>query len=342
MPTLTFAAEMKMAFLIAVFFMVAANVWAQDQTVIAFGSCSRQDAPEQLWKEVIAQQPALWVWLGDNIYGDSKDMAVLKRKYDQQKAHPDYQLLMKTCPIIGTWDDHDYGVNDGGKGYPKKKESQQLLLDFLDVSPGSTRRTRAGAYSSFLLGPGNRQVKVILLDTRYFRDTVYRTAGPEAAYRPNETGTILGEDQWKWLEKELTNSKAEYHIIGSSIQFLSAEHRFEKWANFPGERQRMLSLLTKTQAKNVVFISGDRHIGEVSKMTVPGLPYQLYDFTSSGLTHTWQAGRDEANQYRVGQLVIEKNYGVIRINWNNVLPAMQLELYGKENQLWQSIPIRFD
>ncbi len=328
--------------LLAVVCLYAYVVGAQDQTVIAFGSCSRQDAPEQLWKEVIAQKPDLWIWLGDNIYGDSHDMAVLKRKYDQQKSHPDYQTLMKTCPIIGTWDDHDYGVNDGGKGFVKKKESQQLMLDFLDVSPGSARRTRAGAYSSFLLGQGYRQVKVILLDTRFFRDTVYRTSGPNANYQPNETGTILGEAQWQWLEKELKNSTAEYHIIGSSIQFLSAEHRFEKWSNFPAERQRMLRLLAKTEAKNVVFISGDRHIGEVSKMTTPGLPYPLYDFTSSGLTHTWQSAREEANQYRVGQLIVEKNYGIIRINWNNVLPPMQLELYGKENQLWQSIPIRFN
>jgi alkaline phosphatase D len=315
---------------------------AQDQTIISFGSCSRQDAPEQLWKEVIAQKPDLWIWLGDNIYGDSKDMAVLKRKYDQQKAHPDYQLLLRTCPVIGTWDDHDYGINDGGKGFAPKAQSQQLLLDFLDVSAGSVRRSRAGAYSSFLLGSGDRQVKVILLDTRYFRDTLYRAPAPERGYQPNPTGQVLGEEQWTWLEKELKNSPANLHIIGSSIQFLSAEHPYEKWGNFPAERQRMINLILKLKPNRVLFISGDRHIGEVSKMPVPGLPYPIYDFTSSGLTHTWQAARDEKNQYRVGQLIVEKNYGVIRINWNNVLPTLQLELCGKENQLWQGIPVRFD
>lgn len=327
-------------FVSLVFFRIGG--FAQDQTVISFGSCSRQDAPEQLWKEVIAQKPALWIWLGDNIYGDSHDMAILQQKYDVQKAQPDYQQLMKTCPIVGTWDDHDYGVNDGGNGFAKKKESQQLLLDFLDVPAANSRRKRAGAYSSFVVGQGDRQVKVILLDTRFFRDTVYKLPPPESGYQPNTAGTLLGAEQWKWLEKELTNSKAAFHIIGSSIQVIASEHPYEKWANFPVERDRLFKLLAKRQPKNVIFISGDRHIGEVSKTNIPGLPYPLYDFTSSGLTHTWQTAREEKNQYRVGQLIVEKNFGLIRINWNNVLPAMQLELYGKENQLWQSIPIRFN
>jgi len=329
-------------FFSALFFLLSGLGFAQEQTVITFGSCSRQDAGEQLWKEVIAQNPSLWIWLGDNIYGDSHDMVVLQQKYELQKAQPDYQQLIKTCPIIGTWDDHDYGVNDGGRAYARKKESQQLLLDFLDVPAGNPRRARAGAYSSYVVGQGDRQVKVILLDTRFFRDTVYKLSPPEVGYKPNTTGTILGEEQWKWLEKELKNSPAAFHIIGSSIQVISSEHPYEKWANFPSERERLFQLLVKLQPKNVLFVSGDRHIGEVSKTTVPGLPYQLYDFTSSGLTHTWQTAREEKNQFRVGQLIVEKNYGLIRINWNNVLPAMQLELYGKENHLWQSIPIRFN
>jgi alkaline phosphatase D len=311
-------------------------------TKIAFGSCSRQDAPEQLWSEVVDQKPDLWIWLGDNIYGDSHDMAVLKKKYDQQKSHPGYQQLLKTCPVIGTWDDHDYGINDGGRHYAKKAESQQLLLDFLDVPAGSERRKRQGAYSSYTLGQGDHAIKIILLDTRYFRDTIYRAAPPERAYLPNPAGDILGEAQWNWLENELSASTAAFHIIGSSIQFISAEHAYEKWANFPAGQKRMENLLARLKPKNTLFISGDRHIGEVSKKNVEGLPYPLYDFTSSGLTHTWAAGRDEKNQYRVGQLIIEKNYGLLQFNRNANLPDVELMLIGKGNHVLQSIPVRLE
>src|SRR5688572_17679026 len=79
---------------------------------IAFGSCSHEDDSTQLWDDIAARKPDLWIWMGDNIYGDTHDMSLLKKKYDIQKARPDYQRLLKTCPVIGTWDDHDYGIND--------------------------------------------------------------------------------------------------------------------------------------------------------------------------------------------------------------------------------------
>ena len=116
-------------------------------TTIAFGSCSDQKRPQPLWDDIVAQKPDLWVWLGDNIYGDSESMDTLRAKYAQQKANPVYQQLRQSTSIIGVWDDHDYGVNDGGKEYPKRKESQQVMLDFLDVPANSPLRTQEGAYS---------------------------------------------------------------------------------------------------------------------------------------------------------------------------------------------------
>lgn len=337
-----FGSAVRLAVVLSIMAAPAGSQPPPPATRIAFGSCSRQDAPAQLWDEVVAQKPDLWIWLGDNIYGDSHDMDVLKKKYQLQKSHPGYQQLLSTCPVIGTWDDHDYGINDGGRQFTKKAESQQLLLDFLDVPPDSERRKRPGAYSSYTLGQGERAIKVILLDTRYFRDTIYRALPPDRAYLPNATGAVLGEEQWAWLENELTHSTAAFHLIGSSIQFISAEHPYEKWANFPAEQKRMEALLARVKPKNTLFISGDRHIGEVSKKTVDGLPHPLYDFTSSGLTHTWAAGREEKNQFRVGQLVIEKNYGLLQFNWNTHLPTIELMLMGRENHVLQSIPIRLE
>ncbi|MFY8036906.1 MAG: hypothetical protein ACOVMQ_07045 [Cyclobacteriaceae bacterium] len=77
------------------------------ETIIAFGSCDDEDEPQEMWKEVIAQKPIVWIWGGDNVYADTHDMNVLKAKYDKQKSNPDYQKLMRMCTITGTWDDHD-------------------------------------------------------------------------------------------------------------------------------------------------------------------------------------------------------------------------------------------
>nr|HPH47737.1 alkaline phosphatase D family protein [Chryseolinea sp.] len=262
-------------------------------TTIAFGSCSHEDDSVQLWKEVLQQKPDVWVWLGDLIYADTNDINVIKEKYDRQKRHPDYQKLLANCPVIGTWDDHDYGTNDGGKDFPIKKESKEKILDFLDVPADAEVRKHDGVYSSCTLGAGERKVKIILLDTRYFRDNLQPSTKENERYTPASKGDMLGEAQWEWLENELKNSDAAINIIGSSIQFIPTQHGYEKWMNLSSSRERMLDFLKKYSTKKTFIISGDRHIAELSRMKVTGLPYILYDFTSSGLTHSWDAGTEE-------------------------------------------------
>src|SRR5262245_16802130 len=95
-------------------------------TRIAFGSCAQQNRPQPIWEAVVTSNPDLFLFIGDTVYGDTKDMAVLRACYDKLAAMPGYQKLKKTCPILATWDDHDYGWNDAGADYPKRVESQQI------------------------------------------------------------------------------------------------------------------------------------------------------------------------------------------------------------------------
>ncbi|MBL7851076.1 MAG: alkaline phosphatase family protein [Cyclobacteriaceae bacterium] len=307
-------------------------------TRIAFGSCSNEELHDEMWTDIAAQKPGLCILLGDNIYGDTHDMTWMRAQYDQQKNLPGYQLLLKTCPVIGTWDDHDYGQNDGGKYYPKKKESKEEFMRFFDIAPDDPIRSHEGVYSSHTYGPKGKRVKVILLDTRYFRDTTVRSPQRGRRYEPNPDGDVLGEGQWAWFENEIRNSEADVHLIGSSIQFIAAEHGYEKWANFPKARQRMLDLLVKHKPRNVLFLSGDRHIAEISRMEVPGLGQPLYDFTSSGLTHTWNVNAGmpptESNRYRVSRFIIQKNFGLVEIDWSGSQPVIRMEIRGKSNALW--------
>ncbi|MBD2702447.1 alkaline phosphatase family protein [Spirosoma sp. BT702] len=306
-------------------------------TNIAFGSCSKQSLPQPLWDDVVAQKPDLWIWLGDNIYGDSESMDTLRAKYALQKSNPVYQQLRQSAKIIGVWDDHDYGVNDGGKEYPKRRESQQVMLDFLDVPTDNPLRKQEGAYSSHTFGPAGKRVKVILLDARYFRDPLKKEDKKNV---PDPTGDILGETQWKWLESQLTNSDADVHIIGSGIQVLPDQHVYEKWANFPTSRQRLLDIIGKTKPKGAFFISGDRHMAEVSKVSVPGLGYELYDITSSGLTHV-SAPHEEPNHYRVGDMVSKLNYGLITVNWASKPLTATIRINGDDRATYLTQEIKF-
>ena len=187
---------------------------------IAFGSCNKQNLPQPLWGPIIANNPDVFIWGGDNIYADTPDMDKMEQDYNIQKSNPGYQKLLSTTSFLATWDDHDYGKNDAGTEWEYKEESQDKFLDFLDVPQNDERRRREGVYHSKLFKLKEGSVKVILLDTRYFRSKLIKSNKKGKRYDANTEGTILGEEQWKWLESELKNSKADFNLIVSSIQVL--------------------------------------------------------------------------------------------------------------------------
>lgn len=305
--------------------------------IIAFGSCNKQNKTNILWKEIIKNEPNLWIWGGDNIYADTYDMTKLKKDYSTLLNNKGYQNLVKNTPIMATWDDHDYGVNDIGYEFNKKKESQQLFLDFLNVEANSERRKQEGIYHSKIIKTTKGTIKVIVLDTRYFRSKLTKSKIKGKRYIPDtsENSTILGEKQWNWLQKELSNSKANFNVIVSSIQFLSAEHGFEKWANFPYEVDKLKNTLVNSKAKNVVLLSGDRHISEFSKTYITGISYPLIDFTSSGLTHAYSNFSGEPNALRIQDVVSEISFGLLKFNFENNSITMQMR--GKNNILQQEL-----
>ncbi|QHL88251.1 alkaline phosphatase family protein [Nibribacter ruber] len=306
---------------------------------LALGSCNSTARKQPLWQEILKNNPQLWIWLGDNIYGDTDDMRVLKAKYDQQRQHPDYQKLYQQIPVIGVWDDHDYGRNNAGKEYEFKAQSARLFWDFLDEPTKSPRRKQKGVYSAHTYGPPGQQVKVLLLDGRYHRDSL---VGQEPKYGENNKGDLLGEAQWRWLERELRHSKAQFHLIGTGLQIIPNEHGYERWGNFPRARTRLFNLIAKTKAANVILLTGDRHFAEISKIQWPGVPYPIFEFTSSGLTHNWMSGFvHERNRHRVGQMQDRLNFGIMRFHWDQTPYVVDFEIRGKNNRLHQLVKVPY-
>jgi alkaline phosphatase D len=297
---------------------------------IAFGSCNDQGDDQPLWTNIRQHDPDLWVWLGDNIYGDTRDMSVLQAKYERQQSNASYQQLVAATRIVGTWDDHDYGANDAGRYYPKRDSSQQLFLDFMGVPDDHPRRNREGVYAAHTYGPPGQRVKVILLDTRYHRDSL--AVDPDSGRRYQAgPGDFLGEAQWAWLDNELSNSDAQIHLIGSSIQIIPEQHGWEKWANFPEARQRLFDTIRASGASGVILVSGDRHLAELSRRD-DVLDYPLYDLTASGLTHSYE-GAEEPNRYRVGSLYDGLNYGLMQIDWEAEPTEIILQVRGRDDQV---------
>eukprot|EP00898_Chlorokybus_atmophyticus_P006397 jgi/Chlat1/6759/Chrsp50S06457 len=311
---------------------------------IAFGSCSKHDLPQPLWPGIADYKPQLWMWLGDNIYADKKvkglgpllsgtprflaqpleDMAM---RYRVQKEHPGYAELAASVPVLGTWDDHDYGINDGGKEFFMKEESRKLMLDFLDEPKNSPRYTNPATYAAYTYGPPGKRVKVLMLDLRMERDEL----PPEA----NLEGDMLGETQWTWLEDELRNTDAQIHLLCSSTQVIPTHHFLlrpffgaESWGRFPKARKRLYNLLAAVDVPGLIMISGDVHFAELSRQDCAA-GYPLYELTSSGMTHSaathfkWPFdkfmpfARDYLLlcPYRQGLPYFSLNFGTISIDW---------------------------
>jgi len=95
----------------------------------------------------------------------------VKSLYDEHRKYPPYDELTTKSQITGIWDDHDFNQNNGDKYNPTKEWVQQMFLDFLDEPKDSARRSQPGLYTSFQYGSGDRSVRLIFIDIRYFADS---------------------------------------------------------------------------------------------------------------------------------------------------------------------------
>ena len=297
---------------LSVWMMQKLEVTASQETKIAFGSCNKHQKMNatSIWTSIERTHPNAFVWLGDAVYADTR-ITFEKRKYFGEKFHaeayaavkrfPAYERLAKKARILGTWDDHDYGMNNAGKHWEHKETAKELFLDFLDEGKETERRLeRDGVYESYSVyeddeAKRGREVQILLLDTRWnFVDG----STPE-----DGEADILGPKQWEWLEKELMKpSNAEVTLIGSSIQVFAELNQMykavnykiarefgksiENWGSFPSNQKRLMRLVSKAKERRVISLSGDVHVGMID-VRAPGchLPYESIDATSSGITH---------------------------------------------------------
>ena len=136
------------------------------------GSCLHQDQEQAIWKAIKLKEVDSFIFLGDNVYGDTQsgNLQRMKEAYAKQKLNLPKWLLEKE--ILSIWDDHDYGLNDGGSSYKNKVEAQELFVDFWKIPSEDPRRKREGIYFESKKTIEGLKVHVVALDTRYFRSNL--------------------------------------------------------------------------------------------------------------------------------------------------------------------------
>jgi len=336
-------------------------------TKVAFSSCVKAWKPQApLWDAVEAFDPDVFLWTGDAVYSNGTTLRHLEAGLAEQLSRKDYQAFLEISEekgriVDGVWDDHDLGVNDGGAEVPDIPIRQNFFLDFLGVHPEAPRRKRSGLYKSMTFGSNPQQLKVILLDVRSFRDhyvipsvggwfhwwptvgkympliasatrwlgrcKLFGTEESQLVEMRGSGPSVLGAEQWRWLEKELHESTADVTLIISSTQVLTSNPIFEGWGHFPYEKRRLLKLIQDSETKGAVLISGDVHHGEISAERDAGGNVIAIEVTASGATHSIATSKKTQKVYPPIIFRYQKqrlhpqhfytglNYGTVEIEW---------------------------
>lgn len=314
---------------------------AAPDITIALGSCFFLADPDPRWGKpsygsgfeifaaIAAKRPDFMVWLGDNLYFEKPDFldpAALAARHQRQRGFLPLSTLLTAASHLAIWDDHDYGPNDSDASYTMKGETLRLFRRYW-ANPSYGLPETPGIFGYARLG----DVDLFLLDDRYYRSANKAKDGPGK--------TMLGPAQLAWLKAALISSTAPIKLIANGSQLLNRVSRFEGWHQFATEQREFLAFLIDRRIEGVVFLSGDRHFGELLRIERPGA-YPLYEFTSSPLTSSpWEV--PEANERRnpdvvPGTLIGKRQFGVIRVTG----PAndRRLELSSHDQQgaeLWR-------
>ena len=110
-------------------FAKSANLPFKSQSIskIAFGSCLKQYEDLSVLNAVTSKHPDLF------IFGVTMSTLIpLTREgfisaYSTLGESKEYKAFRSVVPVIATWDDHDYGINDGGREHPKREMTQKVF-----------------------------------------------------------------------------------------------------------------------------------------------------------------------------------------------------------------------
>jgi alkaline phosphatase D len=232
---------------------------------------------------LVAQQPDLMIWLGDNTYTREPDFgseAAIRRRYAHTRALPALQPLLATTAHYATWDDHDFGPDNSDRSFRGREQSLRIFSDYWG-NPAAGTREVPGVFFSFAWG----DIDFFVLDDRYYRNAD-RAVGIDKR--------MLGREQLAWLADALAYSKAPFKVIVNGNQVLNTVTSHETMALFPNEQRELIGMIRAARIEGVVFLSGDRHHTELLRRVEPGL-YPLYEFTSSPLTAGLSHVKDEAD-----------------------------------------------
>jgi len=288
------------------------------------GSCAMKAFPFYLWSfqifSTMQERPTdFMLWTGDHLYmlkpWQWKSEDAMKKAYKKQRNSARIKKYMASRPQYAIWDDHDYGPNNSGAEFEHKDMSLRV---FREMWPNQPFANKEGVYFSF----SHKDAQFFMTDGRYFKI--------------NDT-QLLGKTQLDWLCEELKHSKASFKFVIMGVQVL-CDGGYENFRKYPKEFEYLMHFISENKIEGVIFMSGDVHYSEVSKVERAN-EYPLYDFTYSPLT-SFPINYFSENKNRIEETKRNvHNFGEVSFSGENGNRTCELKCLNKRGKLLWSFKI---
>ena len=287
-----------------------------------FGSCALytpkkfKGPSKRIYKSMLENNADFMIWLGDYTYylgekhwGTYESMI---NRYIEQRTAPNLDTFMNSRHQYAIWDDHDYGPNDSDGSFPGKENALKVFKQHWN-NPYYGLDELPGVFCNFQ----HSDAEFFLLDGRY---------------HCKKWNHMLGQAQMDWLKEKLHNSTATFKFICTGSQVINDTKKGETFNRYPEEKKELLDFLKKKNITGVIFLTGDRHFAEVSKLEREGT-YPLYDFTSSSITSLYFPVYLK-NSFRVkNSFYTKRNFGRVTIQGPEGDRSCTMELFNKNGGL---------
>ncbi len=303
---------------------------------IALGSCAYVNEPRfdrpgdpygggyDIFRSIHEKRPDAMLWLGDNTYlreADWNSRSGILHRYSHTRQLEELQPLLGSTHHYAIWDDHDYGPNNADRSFWNKDLTLDAFrLFWANPCEDGVADLEEGTACTFRWS----DVRFFLLDNRWWRSPNRRTTGDRQ---------MLGEEQIRWLVDALASSRAPFKVIAVGSQVLNPVRGSENYARFAGERRELLDRIREEGIRGVVFLTGDRHMTELTVLEREGT-YPLHDLTVSPLTSSaYREGGQEPNFRREdGTLVTQRNFAVLEFTGPRTDREMTIRVFDREGE----------
>lgn len=188
---------------------------------------------------------------GETILSEKTVLQAFRNKYHRTFGE-NFQKMSSSIPIMGTWDDHDYGKDNSDSAYRYKEEAKKVFKENYPAYPYEVED--GGIFYSFTIA----DVDVFVLDTRWYRSPMENN--------DDESKKMLGDDQLAWLLNGLKQSSAPFKIIFSSVPMndyggdtSSRRKGYDSWMSYKYELNKLVSFIKENNIQGVLVFSGDQH-----------------------------------------------------------------------------------